>query len=124
MVGARIVLFEDNPTLQVGIKMILEAEGHSVKATEATRARALALLDDINRQKLACEVIVSDGHLDGRRDGLVIIERARQLLLPQLVILCSSDQDLLRESPADFNVLKEDMVGLCDIIAEYMPNAS
>jgi len=91
MEHASVLLIEDNPASQEAVRFILENSGHTlIEPPVDSIEKALETLDQIKARELPCDVIILDAHLSRKtangEDARVIVDRIRELNLPQKII--------------------------------------
>ena len=84
---ARVLVVEDDPTIALGLGMLLDQWGHTVIGTAASGERALVLAADDPP-----DLVLMDMRLDGRMDGIETAAALRfQHTMPILFLTAQSD---------------------------------
>jgi DNA-binding response OmpR family regulator len=85
--AARILVVEDDPTIALGLGMLLEQWGYALAGVATTGERALVLAADG-----APDLVLMDVGLDGRMDGIETAAALRfQHTMPILFLTAQSD---------------------------------
>jgi signal transduction histidine kinase len=105
--GLRILLVEDNDEVAAGTEALLQMMGHDVTC-EFSADAALHLIERTSRGEAAFDVLISDIHMPGARNGIDLAEAAQALETPLPVILITGyAQELERARNAGVRVLSK-----------------
>ena len=105
--GLRILLVEDNDEVAAGTEALLQMMGHDVTC-EFSADTALGLIERTGRGEVAFDLLISDIHMPGARNGIDLAEAAQALETPLPVILITGyAQELERARNAGVRVLSK-----------------
>ena len=96
LVGARVLVIDDEPSVRVGMRALLESWGCRVTACSAY-VEALRLLDD---HALEVDLIIADFRLPQHENGIETVRRLRERLgdVPALMVSGDTAPERLREA--------------------------
>jgi CheY-like chemotaxis protein len=124
MEQSRVIIIEDNQRDLERARLVLEQGHHIVTGTATDLLGALALIDAIRDESIACDVVILDGNLstdrDSPRDGTdakAVFDRARRYKLPLKFVGFS--MSLMREDygiPVDADPGKDAVSRLASIV--------